>query len=155
MNVRKHLAVTTAGAALVGGLALTGTAPAPAAGTVSPHGATAHLTATAAAAASHASYRLWTQRGYGYADVTKTWSAQRGSPGRYEGTVSGRVHHYHAPANRQVVVQVSTDGRVFREGATSSNRYFSVKYRYTKRVLVRACLYRSGASGVSFCGPWK
>jgi hypothetical protein len=73
----------------------------------------------------------------------------------YEGTVSGRVHHYHAPANRQVVVQVSTDGRVFREGATSSNRYFSVKYRYTKRVLVRACLYRSGASGVSFCGPWR
>ncbi|ORT93887.1 hypothetical protein UK99_17915, partial [Frankia casuarinae] len=80
----------------------------------------------------------------------------KGYPGFYHGTVSGWVYHYHAPANRKVAVQVSADGRVFPpEGATSSYRYFSVKYAYTKRVLVRACLYRSGAKGVSFCGPWK
>ncbi|MEV7755634.1 hypothetical protein [Streptomyces griseofuscus] len=137
--------VMASAAALAGGLAATATAPADAVG--SP-------TASAAQPAGSGHTRLWTQRGYGYADVKKNWEAQPGWPGRYRGTVGGTVYHYRAPANRNVLVEVSTDGRIFRLGETSGKRNFSTPYRYTKRVLLRVCLHRTGASGVSFCSPW-
>ncbi|MEU5096503.1 hypothetical protein [Streptomyces sp. NPDC020996] len=97
--------------------------------------------------------RLWTQRGYGYADVCKTWYHQSGFPGLYHGTLWGTVHHYHAPANRQVVAQASLDGRKFLLGATYGNKSFSNKYRYIRKLLMRLCLHRPGG-GVSCCGNW-
>ncbi|MFK4122944.1 hypothetical protein [Streptomyces longwoodensis] len=144
MNMRSRIGMASA-AALVGGLTVTAAAPADAAG---------HRTASAAQPAASAHTRLWTERGYGFADVKKTWTAQPGWPGRYRGTVSGTVHHYHAPGNRNVLVEVSTDGRIFRLGETSGTRTFSRPYKYTKRVLLRVCLHRPGASGVSFCSRW-
>ncbi|MET8956917.1 hypothetical protein ACWEO4_34475 [Streptomyces sp. NPDC004393] len=100
-------------------------------------------------------YGLWTQRGYGYADVCIRWTKNR-SGGGYHGLVWGATHHYHAPDDRQVAVQMSLDGHIYGKklGATYSSGEFQASYKHTNRVLVRTCLYRPGASGVSFCGPW-
>ncbi|WP_324789306.1 hypothetical protein [Streptomyces sp. H51] len=167
MNVRTRATVALSTAALGMGLALgtpAAAAPAPA-GAVTAAAVTAPATGTAAAPTADASAdtsvalrtractRLRTQRSYGYADVCKTWYPQSGFPGRYHGTLWGTVHHYHAPANRQVVVQASIDGRKFLLGATYGNKSFSNKYRYTRKALMRLCLHRPGG-GVSYCGGW-
>ncbi|GGW55331.1 hypothetical protein GCM10010503_35460 [Streptomyces lucensis JCM 4490] len=167
MNVRTRATVVLSTAALGVGLALGApatAAPAPAdAVTTAAANVPTTDTATGLAAeavpgasvapSSGACTRLWTQRSYGYADVCKTWYHQSGYPGRYHGTLSGTVHHYHAPSNRQVVVQASLDGRKFLLGATYGNKPFSNKYRYTRKALMRLCLHRPGG-GVSYCGGW-
>jgi len=144
MHLREHAAVALSTAVLGTGLALgtpASAVPAPAAD-------------TSAALKAQACTRLWTERGYGYADVCKTWYPQKGYPGKYHGTLWGTVHHYRAPSNRNVVVQASIDGRTFLLGETRGNKSFSNKYRYTKKALMRLCLHRNGASGVSYCGGW-
>lgn len=168
-STTKHqrAALTLSMAALGASLALTApatAAPAPA-GAITAAAATAPVTHTAtrltarpAADSSvtpttRANTRLWTQRGYGYADVHKSWYHQAGYPGLYYGTLWGKVHHYHAPHDRQVVVQVSIDGRKFLIGETYGTRSFSNKYKLTHKVLMRLCLHRPGG-GVSFCGGW-
>jgi hypothetical protein len=133
--------------------AVTGMSAAAPAGDTAGRPAAKEVAATSAAPASRASTRLWTQRGYGFADVHKSWYRQSGYPGLYHGTLWGKVHHHKAPGNRQVVVQVSIDGKTFLVGETYKTRTFSKKYKLTHKALMRLCLHRPGG-GVSYCGGW-
>jgi hypothetical protein len=142
MNTRKRLSLGMAAAAITGGLigAPTTSASAYPAGDVTPQ--------------SSACTRIWTGHSYGYADVCKSWYSIGG--GKYEGYVKGKVHHYHAPNNRLVEVEVSYDGLIVRPTAETytTESFGPIHYKGYKKVRIRACLHRRFADGVSVCGGW-
>jgi hypothetical protein len=116
-----------------------------------------------AAATTHHT-RLWTRApgGHnGYADVTHAFTPVGG--GFYAGKLTGGLHHYRAPRDRNVVLQFRVDGTLGGIVETHDGKNFTKKYgppgRSYKKVSVRICLHRSGAtihlnSGVSYCGAW-
>ncbi|MFD3585772.1 hypothetical protein [Streptomyces sp. NPDC058683] len=101
--------------------------------------------------------RLWTQVGggaNGYVDIKHTYT------GNYTGKMTGTLHHYYAPRNREVVVIFRVDGRFGGQSkVTKSTVSFNKAYNHRKKVSARICLHRSGVpiglnSGVSYCSPW-
>ncbi|MGW2724078.1 hypothetical protein [Streptomyces sp. NPDC001492] len=103
--------------------------------------------------------RLWTQVGggaNGYVDIKHTYSGS----GHYTGRMTGTLHHYWAPRDREVVVIFRVDGTFGGQSkVTKSTVTFDKPYNHRKRVSARICLHRSGVpihlnSGVSYCSPW-
>ncbi|MFQ6144502.1 hypothetical protein ACLMNJ_15710 [Streptomyces seoulensis] len=165
MNLRTTATVAISTAALGAGLAFGGpaTAAPASAKAVSDTAMTvpAGIKAPATAQTTHRA-RLWTQVGggaNGYADITHTYTAV--GHGYYQGRMSGKLSHYYAPKNRQVVVMFRVDGTLggYSKVTKSNNVSFNKTYSHFKRVSARICLHRSGVpiklnSGVSYCSPW-
>jgi hypothetical protein len=158
-------ATVAAGLTLAATVAL-GNCPRPTAAMAAPATTTIRSATTAgsevALSTTHTT-RLWTRvpgGKNGYADVRHTYTSVGG--GYYQGVLSGKLHHYHAPANRYVILQFKVDGaNGGRSKQTKTTTTFRKKYGNPpfKKVSVRICLHRAGVpitlhSGLAYCGAW-
>jgi hypothetical protein len=114
-------------------------------GTVSPAGTVTPLSSSCTT--------LHVQKGYGHAYVCKSWYSN--GDGTYQGYLKGTTYHAGAPSNRTVEVDADLDGNKFQMDETfSTDTWGPTHYGDYKKVQLRVCLHRLGASGESFCSGW-